>query len=332
MDKTRLKPIRYGRPVLGLLTVVTLLLVLQIPIVPKEPPMSPKSNRVPDWSNYSSASPGGRLRLLFIHHSCGGQWLAPLGTNQGRQSIYESSDKGGGLRPALEEQGYEIHEASYGSRVGDRTDLFDWWPKFRDQMPQILQCAHQDEVYSNGESNQIVVFKSCFPNSFFVGEGKSPGNPLGPELTVANAQAAYRELLPLFENQPQTLFVVVTAPPLVLESIPLYKSLAKWLLGRPSLSRSGVFARKFNNWLKDPETGWLANYSQKNVAVFDYFDVLTEDGKSNFLRFPSGPRKMDNHPSSAGNQRATEAFIPFLNQAVRRSGLVQLPHLQPSPQ
>ena len=45
---------------------------------------------------------------------------------------------GGGLRALLEQSLYSVHEASYGSRLGENTDVFDWPAKFKDNMQDIL--------------------------------------------------------------------------------------------------------------------------------------------------------------------------------------------------
>ena len=174
------------------------------------------------------------MRLLFIHHSCGGQLLATPGPDAGTNCIYQSNPNGGGLQSRLEKNSYEVHEASYGSRVGENTDLFDWPGKFRDQMDQVLSCDFQDTNYSDGRRNEIVVFKSCFPNNNFASAGAPPGNAEGPDLTLWNAKAAYAALLDEFRKHPKVLFVCVTAPPLAPKTPPqpLWKQMAKKVLGR----------------------------------------------------------------------------------------------------
>jgi len=271
-----------------------------------------------DLSGYSDAAPGRPLHLLFIHHSCGGQLLATPGPATGTNCIHPNHPNGGGLRVQLETNGYVVHEASYGSRIGKKTDIFDWLPKFRTQMEQILTCDTQDVVRTDGGRNEIVVFKSCFPNNAFEAEGTPPGNPEGPNLTVWNAKAAYTALLAEFRKQPQVLFVCVTAPPLAPHSAPLWKRVAKRLLGRSSTSDPRL-ARQFNNWLSDQE-GWLKDSGLTNVVVFDYYDILTDHGVSDLSCYPTGGG-CDSHPSRAGNERAAAAFVPLLNRAARRAGL-----------
>ena len=290
---------------------------------PAPPPPDP-STRTPtmDLSAFSDAPPQAGLRLLFIHHSCGGQLFAPSGpADVGEACIYDAAENGGGLRPTLEAAGYEIHEASYHSKIGHQTDTFDWLPKFRDQMELVMKVDHQDTFFEDDRRHQIVMFKSCYPNNVFVGRGAPPGDPAGPELTVENAKATFRALLPIFAAHPDRLFVLVTAPPKVLRTEPLGKALIKRLMGRTTLLESGPWAREFNAWLVDDAHGWLAGYAGKNVVVFDYYDVLTGYGRSNFSVYGSGPDGMDDHPSSEGNQLAAKALAPFLNRAVRRAGL-----------
>lgn len=289
---------------------------------------SKTKDRVPgmDLSQYAKEKPSKPLRLLFIHHSVGGQLLAEPGETQSlADSIHVVHENGGGLRKQLESQGYEVHEASYGSDVGQDTDLFDWLPKFRTKMDKVLRVSFNDKLLEGDERNDIVMFKSCYPNSRFEGMGEAPGDPQGPALTVWNAKATLTALLDEFEKHPDTLFVYFTAPP----NAPVAPSdrAAKWLLkkalGRPTavevMAERATLARTFNDWVNSPD-GWLKGYPNKNVVVFDYYDVLTDEGQSNFLRYPTGDGS-DSHPARAGQKKAADAFVPFINQAVRRAGL-----------
>lgn len=279
-----------------------------------------------DLNAYSDEPPGQPLNLLFIHHSCGGQLLAEPGPDKGANCIYESHPNGGGLRSLLQQAGYNVHEASYGSELGQKTDLFDWLPKFRNRMHDVLSCKLQDQTLADGAKNDIVLFKSCYPNNAFVEEDALPGNPLGPELTLHNAKACYSALADSFAEYPDVLFICVTAPPLapIQKPVPLWKALARKVMGKEkNLERQAGMARQFNNWLKASD-GWLESYEKDNVVVWDYYDLLTASGRSNLSCYPTGDG-YDSHPSQEGNRTAAAALVPFLNRAVRRAGLVPQP-------
>jgi hypothetical protein len=163
------------------------------------------------------------------------------------------------------------------------------------------------------------MFKSCYPNNRIDSDGVEPGNPDSCEQTTANYKAAYRALLNYFSKQPDTLFVVVTAPPLVQPRAGIKSIIMSVLKPDSSADKVGMRARMFNNWLKDVEKGLLSDYPLKNVVVFDYYHTLTDYGKSNWSLYPSGPN--DSHPTSEGNARAAQEFVPFINKAVQRMGL-----------
>ena len=244
------------------------------------------------------------VKLIFIHHSTGENWLA---------------DDNGGLGLALGNNRYFVSDTNYGwgpDAIGDRTDIPNWLEWFRsDGSPRYLQALYsesgQNSAYTSslpdpGGENTVILFKSCFPNSNLEG---SPGDPPAPGegLSVSNAKYVYNQLLQYFITRPDKLFVVITAPPV----------------------QDGTYAanaRAFNTWLL---RDWLRenNYPYANVAVWDFYNVLT--GSGNHHRFSGGAVEYindqggdtsfypsdggDDHPSRAGNLKATEEFLPMLN-------------------
>ena len=271
--------------------------------------------------------PSSAAKLIFIHHSCGENWLA---------------DGNGGLGTALRDNNYFVSDTNYGwgpDGIGDSTDIGHWWTWFRGPDSPTYTAAlyaesGQNSSYSRratdpGGANEIVMFKSCFPNSNVTGDPNAAApqigsNPLkggsGP-LTVANCKGIYIDILEYFRSRPDKLFVAVTAPPM--------QSLAQ-----PASDRA------FNNWLVND---WLDGYPLNNVFVFDFYNVLTSngggpgvndldreagnhhrwwngavqhktDGGSNVLQYTSG----DDHPSPAGNRKATGEFAALLNVAYNR--------------
>ena len=248
-----------------------------------------------------SSPPDRVVKLIFIHHSTGENLLR---------------DDYGGLGRALGQNNYFVSDTNYGwgpDSIGDRTDIPNWTEWFAsDATPRYMSAlfneSGQNADYTRtlddpGGENEIIVFKSCFPNSALEGSpNDSPGSY--EELSVSGAKYVYNTILQYFATRPDKLFIVITAPPL-------------------SDGTYAENARAFNNWLLND---WLRenNYTLNNVAVFDFYNVLTGpdahhrvsngqiehiNGTRNTLYYPSG----DDHPSEQGSRKATEEFVPLLN-------------------
>ncbi len=250
--------------------------------------------------------PKETVKLIFIHHSTGENWLA---------------DGHGGLGKALGRNNYFVSDTNYGwgpDGIGDRTDIVDWpeWftgPNSTRYLKAVYSEKGKRSPYSRtlpdpGGENQIVMFKSCFPNSSLEGRPTDPPRR-GEGLTVGNAKAIYNELLTYFASRPDKLFIVITAPPLQERT-------------------HAANARAFNNWLV---AEWLAEYKGSNVGVFDLYNVLT--GPESHHRFREGkiehvvrpgrdtlyyPTNGDDHPSPLGSRKATAEFVPLLNAYYHR--------------
>ncbi|MEA4812644.1 MAG: hypothetical protein VB108_08760 [Anaerolineaceae bacterium] len=264
-------------------------------------------------------------KLIFIHHSTGEGWL---------------EDNYGDLGKTLMQNNYIVSDTNYGwgsDDIGGRTDIGHWMSWFRGSNTstytrELYQYFGRNANYSRvqtdpGGENEIVMFKSCFPNSGLRGSIADPipaitQNPLkdqgsdSPYHTVSNAKGIYIDLLEYFKTRPDKLFIVITAPPL---------GSGEWANN----------ARAFNNWLVND---WLRGYQFKNLRVFDFYNVLTSNGgspdkndlasangnhhrfkngkvehiigsSSNTLAYPTG----DDHPSKAGDLKASAEFLPLLN-------------------
>jgi len=172
------------------------------------------------------------------------------------------------------------------------------------------------------------MFKSCFPNSALTGSMSDPVPPISEnpfDLSLPSAKGVYIDILNYFATKPDTLFIVVTAPPLV---------------AAETTPASAANARAFNRWLVND---WLKDYPYNNVYVFDFYNVLTSNGGNsdtsdlgsvtgnhhrwrngaveyitdqgiNTAAYPTG----DSHPSQAGNLKATGEYLPLLNYAYNR--------------
>jgi len=283
------------------------------------------------------APPASPVKLIFIHHSSGGNWLADSDTN----------GAGGDLAEALMNNNYYVSATNYGwgpDSIGDRTDIGHWWDWFRGTSSSVYTAVLYTEYNKNiggfgdwprlatdpGGENQIILFKSCYPNSALGGSPTDPAtlgdNPMrgawagDSSYTVANAKGIYNDLLVYFATRQDKLFIVITAPPLIQSA---------------TNATQAANARALNDWLVND---WLDAYPHNNVAVFDYYNVLTSNGgnintndlgsatgnhhrwwnsavqhihtvNNNYAAYPNG----DSHPNFAGNQKATAEFVQLLN-------------------
>lgn len=281
------------RYVVGILFGIALLLAAAFP----RPGLAQASTPLP---------PSQPVKLIFIHHSTGENWL---------------TDGYGDLGRALVANNYFVSDTNYGwgpDSIGDRTDIPNWLEWFRSDQTSVYMKALFNESGQNasytrtfsdpGGENVIILFKSCFPNSALEGRPDDPPDPEG-WLSVGHAKYVYNEILQYFATRPDKLFIVITAPPL-------------------SDSTYATNARAFNNWLVND---WLAenNYTLSNVAVFDFYNVLTSPDahhrysngqvehvvtSRNTLAYPSD----DDHPSEKGSRKATEEFVGLLNYYYQR--------------
>jgi len=142
---------------------MTLLLVLGVILITLQPVMAQADDPSP---------PAETVKLIFIHHSCGENWLA---------------DDHGGLGRALGENNYFVSDTNYGwgpDSVGDRTDITDWpeWftgPNSSRYLAALHAESGQNSWYTRnlpdpGGENQVIMFKSCFPNSNLEGSPTDP--------------------------------------------------------------------------------------------------------------------------------------------------------------
>jgi hypothetical protein len=287
----------------------------------------------------STTPPEEVTKLVFVHHSVGNAWLSQwngeLGDELGENNYFVSntSYEWGPACPTCNGCG-----GSGSGHIGNCTDIGHWGEWFGNEtyLNALYNTDNKPDYppYTRpadpGGENEIIMFKSCYPNSNLKGNPNNPpttgDNPLrsepswSPYHTVANAKGIYNDILEYFETRQDKLFVVVTAPPV-------------------QDNTYAANARAFNNWLVND---WLKDYPHHNVVVFDFYNVLTTNGGSstvndlgqdtgnhhrvssntiqhitdgddddnpNVLEYPTS----DNHPSMAGNQKATGEFVPLLN-------------------
>ncbi len=249
--------------------------------------------------------------LIFIHHSCGQNWLNS-GLHEAllaKSYIDERNDIYYGTTMAPDAG----RPASLGSTPGDHTDMQHWILWFNDYFEGIRTHGAATGF------NRIIMFKSCYPNSNVSSTGTEPGDPFSGTKTLANYKAVYRHpagpggvytrngytyepLEDIFAAHPDILFIPVTAPP------------RHYAPTDATNDAEAHRARLFNNWLKNV---WLADYNAahpglNNVAVFDWFDVLTYPNDHpthpNRLREEYGGTSGNSHPNTTANQDSTAIF------------------------
>ncbi|GAK58650.1 hypothetical protein U27_05624 [Candidatus Vecturithrix granuli] len=299
----------------------------------------------------TTTPPTSPVRLIFIHHSTGGHWLAATPSEYGPS---------GDLGEALMNNNYYVSATNYGwgpDGIGSRTDVINWPEWFTGPNRNTIMAAVYAETGQNisgdygsfgdwprlatnpGGENQIIMFKSCFPNSDIYGNPTDPPAALpNDEMTVANFKAVYNNILQYFATRQDKLFVVITAPPM---------SEAGYVNNgtEPPAATRAANARAFNNWLVND---WLDDYAYNNVAVFDYYNVLTSNGGdydtndagratgnhhrwwnnqvqhvqglvNNYSAYPTDEiYGWDDHPRTAGQQKATAEFVLLLNYFYNR--------------
>ena len=296
--------------------------------------------------------PSSPVRLVFIHHSVGEDWLNP---------------DHGNLIKSLNDNNYYVRDTNYdwgpldedvndGANVGSHTDIGHWYNWFLGtHRTTYLQALYTNDVLTSGiensasindpgGENRIVMFKSCFLAAHVMyGEPNDAPTPKGipnplcgrgidadTDQTVANVKGLYRDVLDYFATRQDKLFVLITTPPSfqgeVDENMPRLRGINRWLIDH-----------------------WLENYPYKNVFVFDFHNVLTSNGgnpnsndlgastgahhryrngkieylagTSDFLAYASydpGSQSWDSHPTAAGDQKAAAEFLPLLNIAYNR--------------
>ncbi|MCK5773014.1 MAG: hypothetical protein KAH57_04440, partial [Thermoplasmata archaeon] len=249
--------------------------------------------------------------LLFIHHSVGSNWL-----NSGlhtRLLEKEYVDERNDIYYSVSVSNVSGRPNSLGFGAGNFTDMNHWILWFNDYLGTLKTFRASD-----GE-NRIIMFKSCYPNSNVWDNGTGAANPFSGTRTIANNQAiyrhpsganntyslggyAYKPLEDIFAENPDTLFIALTPPPLN--------------YGPPDATTDtrALNARSFNTWLRED---WLPSYNRSNpgvnnVAVFDFFDILAypsnHSSHPNRLRYEYGGGTGNAHPNTAGSVAATIAF------------------------
>lgn len=219
-------------------------------------------------------------KMVFLHHSVGRNWLAD------------------GLKEELAALGVSVQSISRNCELGMETDFNHWVPKFSENYEAISKFdVTQDNNFGNYE-NEIIMFKSCYPNSDIVSEGAEVGNPVSPEKTIANYRSVMDSLQTIFSAHPEQKFIFVTTPPICRSNTNV---------------ENAARARKFTEWVINEFTKeYQASTGLSNFYVFDLHKVLADS--DNMLKPEFMRRDGDSHPNEQANRVATKAFIKFFKE------------------
>ncbi len=219
-------------------------------------------------------------RAVFLHHSVGRGIM-----NQG------------GLRDSMLDMGILVRGATYGDEIGEETDICDWAPKFEKDIDRIFSFkAHPNQYYGDNTQNDIVIFKSCYPNSNIGLADAASKVPAERQKTMDNYTAWFKDIAKVFQKHPTKLFVYLTAPPLAPER---------------TTPENAARARQFNQWLQNE---FIPAYQQetglRNFVVYDLFDQLANPENLLAEQYRT-ERPGDSHPNVTGYQAAASGFIRF---------------------
>ena len=269
------------------------------------------------------------VRLVFAHPLEGTNWL---NTNDGA------------LGNTLGTNNYYVRDVSLGwsapqnPNIGSQTDIGQWYTWFVDTTVQgnglpvnqnittalyttNQQTASYTSIADPGGTNDVILIMASFLNSAVKSDNGQPATALFGQTaastahTLPNCQEVYRQVLTYFKTQPNKLFVVITAPPMVSSA---------------SLLTDAANARTLNDWLVN---SWLTEggWDRRNVAVFDFFNVLTDVDNHHWFQsgvithinfngddFSEYGQGGDSTPTQTGNLRGTAEFLDLLNIAYNR--------------
>jgi hypothetical protein len=231
-------------------------------------------------------SDGSYTNVVFLHHSTGHALIAE-----------------GNVRPLLTDLGYQFWDHGYNHEGVVRPDGTPARASYRipgdrgqgntdvDGLVELFSQPVTDppsNAFSRLLQHEVVVFKSCFPNS-----------AIKSDEMQEQFQTWYLQMRDVMDQHSDRMFVVVTSPP---------------LHPQQTNADEGRRARAIANWLKSD--AYLAGHP--NVFTFDFFDLLA-DPSTNTLRseYQLDRKEPDSHPNRLANETIGPLFVEFIDEAVQ---------------
>ncbi len=219
-------------------------------------------------------------KVLFIHRSVGRNLLADSNfyvTLKHREVDFE-----------LHDFDYNRHTLGNGVKdlkvsfqfAGDNTDPENYAQLFNETVVGAQKSA-RDFVLAY----DVVVIKSCYPNSDIKSEGE-----------LAALKSHYMFIAEFFKARPEKHLLILTTPPLV---------------PRKTSQAAAARARSLASWLSETPLA-------PNVSVFNFFNLLAEPETSkqaNTLK-KQYRRKLpwDSHPNKLASLEVAPELITFLDE------------------
>lgn len=228
-------------------------------------------------------SQGEYTNIIFLHHSTG-------------RNLIEQ----GNMRQLFTQAGYNFWDQDYndvGMRNPDGQNTgFLYWLNSDNTDPWGLEELFSQPVYnlplntlSGLLQHEVIVLKSCFPNSHITSEEHFEG-----------IRSHYMAIRRTINQHPDKLFILLTSPP---------------LNPAETNAEAAARARRMNDWLlSDDFRGGTAN-----LAVFDFFGLLAVNdpasAENNMLR-PEYRQGSDSHPNQPANAAIGPLLVQFVIEAV----------------
>jgi hypothetical protein len=143
-------------------------------------------------------------------------------------------------------------------------------------------------AFSRLLQHEVIVFKSCFPNSAISSEEMSQ-----------QFRAWYLEMRDTMDRHPDHIFVIVTSPPLH----PLATN-----------ADEARRARAIADWLTSD--AYLDGHP--NVFTFDFYDLLADPSTGTLrAKYQLDADQADSHPNPLANQTIGPLFVAFVDESVQ---------------
>ena len=145
-----------------------------------------------------------------------------------------------------------------------------------------------DYAFSRLLQHEVIIFKSCFPNS-----------AIKNEQMLEQYKKWFIEIRDVIDKYPEKIFIPFTLPAL------------HPLKTNPEEAKR---ARVWANWLKSND--FLDGHP--NIYVFDFFDYFA-DSSTNMLKknFQRDANSGDSHPNKLANQKIGPIFVKFVDKSIK---------------